>query len=162
MSLKSKKIKKSQTKTNVDPHTAGQEEDSRRRARIGRPFKGDVEQQYGNEGDVPEKRSIFRALKKFYKGKFKTFKKGQFDKQLQEDFESKLLLPEEHSSILQMISDFKKCKSRDYTKQSKKAMDEEYIALIGDPCYRYSRSKKERFFKDKTCSYLFMGALPYL
>lgn len=53
-----------------DP-SAEQEGNSKRRSRIGRPFKGNVEQQYGNEGDVPEKRSIFRALKKYYgKGKY--------------------------------------------------------------------------------------------
>lgn len=33
--------------------------------RIGRPFKGDVDNPAGNEGDVPEKRAIFRCLKKY-------------------------------------------------------------------------------------------------
>lgn len=34
--------------------------------KIGRPFKGQVQDGNSNEPDVPEKRSVFRRVKKFY------------------------------------------------------------------------------------------------
>ena len=41
------------------------------RKRMGRPFVGEVKNAFGLENNVLEKRSIFRAHKKFYgKGKY--------------------------------------------------------------------------------------------
>ena len=61
-----------------------------------------------------------------------------------------------------MINNFKKCKSKDHTEEEHGLNDENYIPLVGDPCYRYSRQVKERFFNNQACSYLFLKAVPYL
>jgi hypothetical protein len=41
-------------------------------------------------------------------------------------------------------------------------MKKHYFALIGEPCYRYSRKVKELFFKDVYCRFLFMAAFDLL
>ena len=37
-----------------------------------------------------------------------------------------------------------------------------YFSLVGDPCYRFSRIVKERFFNDVSCAYLFKMSTPRL
>ena len=54
--------------------------------KIGRPFKGIVNDQDGTENHVPQKRSVFRTLKKFYgKGKYLKYKKGSVNRMINED-----------------------------------------------------------------------------
>ena len=45
---------------------------------MGRPFKGKVSNLFGNESNVPLRRSIFRLIKKFYsKGLYRSYKDGE-------------------------------------------------------------------------------------
>lgn len=38
----------------------------------------------------------------------------------------------------------------------------EYIPLVGDPCYLFNRLTKERFLKDLSCAFLFLLASDYI
>jgi hypothetical protein len=37
-----------------------------------------------------------------------------------------------------------------------------YNPLVGDFCYKYSRSARENFFENKVCSFLFLLSVPYI
>lgn len=72
----SKKIRKRKGKSKVINKT-------------GRPFKGNVKSKEGDEKHVPQKRSLFRKLKKFYgKGVYLKYKKGSVEKKIR-DFTAK-------------------------------------------------------------------------
>ena len=126
-------------------------------SRIGRPFNGDVDDQSGKEADVPEKRSVFRLLKKFYgKDRYKHYKKNTILKTIEKDMQ--ILDPSIQEDVNNMLTNFEICKSR--SDKSKEGVN--YVDIVGDPCYKYAREVKLRFFKNFACSFLFLKALPYL
>ena len=55
---------------------------------------------------------------------------------------------------------FHKCRSWDHIKdKDDKFREDNYFALVGDPCYRYCREVKEVFFSNFAASYLFLKAI---
>ena len=65
-----------------------------------------------------------------------------------------------------MIEKFKNCtsKSNDTGRRKKKGKKaaKQYIPLVGDPCYNYSREAKERFFRNGPCAFLFLLAKDHM
>ena len=123
---------------------------------MGRPFIGKVGDWNGKEDLVMEKRSILRACKKFF-GKGHYLKWGRIQPTLQK-------LPTQlRKQIDEMIENFKNCTSKNESKAKKnKKKFKEYIPLVGDPCYNYSREAKERFFKNAECAFLFLLAKEHI
>eukprot|EP00347_Sterkiella_histriomuscorum_P000701 403374835 len=175
--------------------------------KVGRPFKGKVDEQ-GKEPNVPERRSVLRAFKKFYA-------KKEYDKvsdQRKDNFMQQATHNLTNEEILEIYNYMNKCKqtqSADHYKKKKdfQVVSEELIAnvakneiltpasaqmleriktftpqqnteeeepkkllvpsgrckqlqvydpLIGDPCYRYNKAVKEKFFKNPFLSYLYL------
>ena len=63
------------------------------------------------------------------------------------------------------IDQLRSCKSsKTSTKKphTRKSNEVDYFALVGDPCYNYNESKKQSFFQNQICSFLFIIAIPFL
>lgn len=62
-----------------------------------------------------------------------------------------------------MIENFKICKTRDHLIEKGEPLTaENYVEIVGDPCYRYCRAAKETFLLNFECAFLFVKARPYL
>ena len=51
------------------------------------------------------------------------------------------------------------------SQRAKKGLDvvqDDYIPLVGDPCYLYNRLSKETFLKNASCSFLFLLAEDFI
>ena len=108
---------------------------------------------------VLEKRSINRCNKKYWgKGKYLT---DILVKKRIERLPQKL-----RGEVEDMIEKFKNCtsKSNDTGRRKKKGKKaaKQYIPLVGDPCYNYSREAKERFFRNGACAFLFLLAKDHM
>ena len=79
-----------------------------------------------------------------------------------------MLLKEDkdESEIREIISQLKRCKSRQIAegknKNGNKSNKIEYFPLVGDPCYKFSRLTKEVFLKNEYCAFLFVLAQDFL
>jgi hypothetical protein len=47
-------------------------------------------------------------------------------------------------------------------KFNKMKANSNYYPLVGDPCYRYRKEVKERFFNDISCSILYLLSIQHL
>ena len=73
-------------------------------------------------------------------------------------------MPEDTADqIKSMINNFKICKTRDHLlSKGEQLNSDNYVEIVGDPCYRYCREVKENFLKNPACAFLFVRARPYL
>lgn len=56
-----------------------------------------------------------------------------------------------------MIRRLKDCPTRNKRKcKNYNILPKVYDPLVGDPCYKFSRSAKERFFENSECAFLFI------
>jgi hypothetical protein len=68
----------------------------------------------------------------------------------------------EQKKISRMIKAIQACKTWDHVRKLQpKELLKVYTPLIGDPCYKYSRAAKEKFFSDPHLCYLFIRTFPY-
>eukprot|EP00347_Sterkiella_histriomuscorum_P016023 403354787 len=60
-------------------------------------------------------------------------------------------------------SHIKQNQKKKLTKNDKaKSQNKQFSKLIGNVCYRFTRKSKEKFFKNKISSMVFLEAIPYL
>ncbi len=133
--------------------------------KLGAPFKGTVKDQ-SNELHITEKRGLFRAFKSYYAkdlyidGKSwdggKKFLVHLEDPKVQFAGLLRQLSPAAVQKIEQGIKTAKLTCTFTQKTTRLTAEEEELIAILRFPCYRYSKMAKEQFFENPYMCFLFL------
>ncbi len=122
--------------------------------RRGRKYQGNT-RSTDIEVHLVTQRQIFRAFKRF-------FSKG-LNEELQRDLRNIINSPEHWAQVSFYVDKCVTTVTKDYQKQKtekkkpgSKNPNVEYYDLIGDPCYRFKKIAKEKFFDNEYLAFMFL------